>query len=158
MKKNINGVTLVILVVTIIILFIISGITLYSGTSLISKAKLRTLNTNMLLIQAKINIIAERVNFDKENNSYVGTNIEISEITNLINNGILLNSENDSINNSYYYLTKEDLNSMGLENIAEKDNLYIVNYVTEEVIYKDGYKDDNGNTYYRLSQISNMEE
>ncbi len=64
MKKNrVNGVTLVALVVTIMVLSIITGITVYSGKEAIEKAKIEELKTNMLLIEAKAKEYVEEVNF-----------------------------------------------------------------------------------------------
>ena len=39
----------------------------------------------------------------------------------------------------------------------ESSDFFIVNYATEEVIYPKGYKHTDGNTYYKLSQISELE-
>ena len=54
MKKNKNrGITLASLVITIIVLLIIAGISVYSGTDIIKRAKLEELKTNMLQISIK---------------------------------------------------------------------------------------------------------
>ena len=61
--KNQNGVTLLILVVMIIVMLIIAGITIYSGTGAIKRASLENLKTNLLLIQAKTKEYVEEVSF-----------------------------------------------------------------------------------------------
>lgn len=48
-----KGVTLIVLVVTIIVLLILAAITMYGGTDMIDKSRLEGLKTNMLLIQTK---------------------------------------------------------------------------------------------------------
>ena len=56
MQKNIkkeNGITLIALGVTIIVLLIIASIGVYGGKETIKKAQLEEMRTNMLLIQAK---------------------------------------------------------------------------------------------------------
>ena len=50
--KN-KGITLVALTITIIILLIIAGISISVGKSMIKKANLEELKTNMLLIKTK---------------------------------------------------------------------------------------------------------
>lgn len=58
-----NGITLTSLVVTIVMLVIIAGISIYSGKATIKKARLEGLKTNMLLIQAKAKEYVEEANF-----------------------------------------------------------------------------------------------
>ncbi|MBR3133475.1 MAG: hypothetical protein IKG42_05385 [Clostridia bacterium] len=53
MFKKENGVTLVALVITIIVMIILASITIAASTNLTKKNKLKNLQTNMLLIQAK---------------------------------------------------------------------------------------------------------
>ena len=62
MKEN-KGVTLTSLVITIIVLLIIAGISVYSGTDIIKRAKLEELKTNMLLIETKAKECVENANF-----------------------------------------------------------------------------------------------
>ena len=64
MKKNQKGITIVSLVITIVILLIIGGVTVTVGTSVIKQATLKTVNTNMMLIQAKAKTIAEQAKFN----------------------------------------------------------------------------------------------
>ena len=52
-KNNQRGITLVVLTITIIILMILAGITIHTGTESIQKANLEGLKTNMLLIETK---------------------------------------------------------------------------------------------------------
>ena len=61
-EKN-NGVTLLALVITIVVLLIIAGITVYEGKETINRSKLEELRTNMLLIQAKSKEYVEEANF-----------------------------------------------------------------------------------------------
>lgn len=60
--KN-KGITLIALVITIIILVIITGVSLKVGSDLFSNANLKTLDTNMLLIQARVKVISEKNRF-----------------------------------------------------------------------------------------------
>lgn len=62
-KSKVDGVTLLALVITIIILLIIASVAVYSGKETIEKAQLEELKTNMLLIEAKAKEYVEEVNF-----------------------------------------------------------------------------------------------
>ncbi len=152
MKINQKGITIVSLVITIIILLIIGGATVYIGTSVIKQATLQTVNTNMMLIQAKTKTIAEQAKFNNNQDNYKGTVLsEVSgnkKIDEMINVGIIDDTS------KFYLLSKDDLISMGLEKIDIEDG-YIVNYETEEVIYVKGYEND-GITYHKLTDMKNV--
>ena len=62
-KTNQKGITLIALIITIIVLLIIAGITVYSGKDSIRKANLEGLKTNMLLIQTKAKEYIENASF-----------------------------------------------------------------------------------------------
>ena len=51
--KSEKGITLVILVSTVIILLIIAGVGIGTGLNIMKKASVESLKTNMLLLQAK---------------------------------------------------------------------------------------------------------
>jgi len=104
--------------------------------------------TDMLQIQAKAKIVFEKYHVD-EANGLAGEKIEdLSEIKQF---GI----EEDK---TYYKWTKETLEQNGLSEVEADENHYIINYETEEVIYSKGYKSNDGNTYYKLSEIKNLGE
>ena len=64
MVKNEKGVTLIILVITVMVLMIISGIIINTGVKSIKNAQRESLKTNMLLIQAKSKEYVENANFN----------------------------------------------------------------------------------------------
>lgn len=151
-KSNEQAVTLVSLVITIIILAILGSITVYIGGNIIKKTSLQTINTNMMLIQAKVKTISEQAKFNKNTQGYKGT--KISEVVNhpkvteLIENNLIEDQEKN------YLLSMEDLHAMGLEKINLEDG-YIVNYETDEIIYVKGFKSNN-TVYYKLSEMKNL--
>lgn len=152
MERSQKGITIVSLVITIIILLIIGGTTVYIGTSVIKQATLQTVNTNMMLIQAKTKTIAEQAKFNNNQDNYKGTVLsEVSgnkKIDELLEVGVIDDAS------KFYLLSKDDLVSMGLEKIDIEDG-YIVNYETEEVIYVRGYEND-GITYHKLTDMKNV--
>lgn len=152
-KRNMTkGITLVTLVITIIVLIIITSVSIYTGNGIIKQASLQTINTNMMLIQAKTKTIAEQAKFNNDTSNYKGT--KLTEITGnslidkLISDQIITDKEN------YYLLTQTDLNEMGLEKIKIEQG-YVVNYDTNEIIYVNGFE-TKGETYYKLSEMKNL--
>lgn len=152
MNKNSKGITLVSLVITIIILMLITSVTVYTGTNVIKQVTLQNVNTDMMLIKAKVKTMEEQAKFNKDNSNYKGTPLidvhDNKKIDKLVDEEIV-----EDIT-KYYLLSKEDLNSMGLEKIDIADG-YLVNYESEEIIYVRGLKKDD-NMYYKLSNIKDL--
>lgn len=158
-KREQKGITIVALVITITIIGIIAAVAFTQGKDIIKSANLQTLNTNMLLVQAKEKVISEKNSFDETNNPLKGQQLnDISgstAIENLKSQGIIQESEE---NYSFYYVWNQAiLDELGLDSIELKaGTFFIVNYKTEEVIYSEGYKNTDGNTYYKLSDLINL--
>lgn len=152
MSKNSKGITLVSLVITIILLMLITSVTVYTGSNVIKQVNLQNVNTDMMLIKAKVKTMEEQAKFNKDNSNYKGTPLidvhDNKKIDKLVDEGIV-----EDIT-KYYLLSKEDLNSMGLEKIDIADG-YLVNYESEEIIYVRGLKKDD-NTYHKLSDIKDL--
>ena len=142
--KTESGITLVALIITIIILMLITSVTVYTGTNVIKQVTLQNVNTDMMLIKAKVKTMEEQAKFNKDNSNYKGTPLidvhDNKKIDKLVDEEIV-----EDIT-KYYLLSKEDLNSMGLEKIDIADG-YLVNYESEEIIYVRGLKKDD-NMYY----------
>lgn len=157
MKKNENGITIITLVIAIAIIILIAAVGITQGRQIISKANMQTLNTNMLLVQAKTKIIEERHSFDEEN-SYQGEQLSTitdnEKINKLKEDGII--SETEENYDAYYVIRQSDIYELELNTITLNDAFFIVNYKTEEVIYSEGIKDLDGNTYYKLSELGNF--
>ena len=157
--KN-KGITLVALAIMIVIILILAGITISTGSNLIKNAQLQTLNTNMLLIQAKEKTIAEKAIFENNNTAlYKGQKIaDMSSdptIQKLKENGVI--SESEGSYDKYYLWNQAILNEQGLEAIKLKeDEFFIVNYATDEIIYTKGFKHTDGKIYYKLSETRNL--
>ena len=162
MKRNNSGITLIVLVLTIIVLIIIASITAYEGKELISKSKVQTLKTNMLTIQAKAKSYAEEIDAKiwTESDKDAKRNEEFSKKG--------FNNPSYNIDNKYinidtsdyvaFIISPEGLSSMGLEEI--KNEQYMVIYDKEDfkkmdVIYLNGvnYKKT---MYYTLSNLQSV--
>ena len=150
MKKD-NGITLIALIVTIIIMIILATIVVDFSTKAIDKAKLEDIKTNMLLIQGKSQTIYEKYSFKEieeltcilysEQNTYV------------ISDGLLdhLNVEDD-----IYIWGEEALNENGLGTIkTDEQTFYIVDYTTSEIYFSKGYE-YNDLIYYSLTELQEL--
>lgn len=167
-KTNQKGITLVALVITIIILLILAAVGITQGTSIIKDAYLQTLNTNMLLVQGKAKMIYEHNLFNAEEQPLIGKNlseeIEDEEIKAQIDylksqeNVIQKNSEHEEEQaySDYYIWTQNELNEVELTSVTLDEGFFIVNYITEEVIYSEGFEYTDNNKYYKLSDTINL--
>ena len=164
MKGKDSGITLLVLVITIIVLTIIASIVIFEGKEVIDKSKIQTLETNMLTIQAKAKAYAEEIDSKvwakKENEKDEARTEEFQS------KGFYLISGNPSANNYYsqinienecilYSISSEGLTDMGLEDINTES--YIVaydnsDYKKVDVIFPDGIR-YNKTTFYTLSEI-----
>lgn len=112
-----------------------------------------TIKTNMLLIQGKTEVVAQKVEIKEKGAELIGTKIkdkqEEEPIKKLIEAGII---NIESKDNNYYCLSNEDLKKLGLENITT-NNYYIVDYKKNDIIYVDGIQNQSGNIVYKLSEM-----
>ena len=157
MKKNKNrGITLASLVITIIVLLIIAGISVYSGTDIIKRAKLEELKTNMLLIETKAKECVENANFKLGKTDNLGDTEKTTRINEAKKElkGIEI-TEADNINielsdyNYYYKLTEDNLKDMGLSNIKLSD----IQNAKVEIYNTKGYEGK-----YSLTDIEQIEK
>ena len=174
-KNNQNGITLVVLTITIIVLIILAGITIHTGTESIRKANLEGLKTNMLLIETKAREFVENASFDlgidPENaTDEMKTNAQAeltgddkgtlvtsgdSIIDQLLNIGI---SHADIDNGNVCKLTSENLEKMGINDVESNDEegwyiiVYNINDTTAEIYHTMGYQGK-----YSLTDIEQIE-
>lgn len=152
-KKNNKGITMISLIIIVIIMILLASITVYEANELVAITRVQSVTTNLLLIQAQVRIINEKVVFendeDKKADYYMGSKLSSNnEMLNSLKSKGIITSDEDK----YYILGNEDFNKIGLDIDASND--YVVNYETEEVIYVKGVKDENGNYLYKLSDMN----
>ena len=158
--KSEKGITLLVLVITIIVLLILAGVGITQVGDILEQVNKETICTDMLLIQAKAKVLNEKSNFNKDETILKGQKLsEIAgntEIVALKTNGII--SESEENYNKYYVWNKQVIEELqlGLEDM-EDTQIYIVNYATDEVIYPQGYEHVDGNKYYKLSDLLTLE-
>lgn len=177
MEKN-KGITMIVLVITIALLLILAGISIQGGSSIIKRADLENLKTDMLLIKVKGKEYVENANFnlgtsfdkltdENEKSKRIemaksklkGTEIQnASELSKFGITSDQFEREKNNLN-LYYTLSASDLEEIGMQDVSSKGQ-YIIKYnikdMTIEIYNTQGF--ENGDkTYYSLSELENLE-
>ena len=164
-RKTITLIIAIIIIITI-------GITIATVMKkAIEQTELQDLRTNMLLIQGKAKTYTENVSVETANlkEDKEEDNTKIAEVKNQKLKGTAIENCNEDIKNAtkkagiedtkdYYYLSQEDIKSMGINITVEEGTYYLVKYNFEdtEVVYTKGYEYKD-KIYYKLSEIKNIE-
>lgn len=161
MIKEKSGITLISLMVTVIVIAIITATGIYLGRDVIREARLQEVKTNMMFIQAKAQTIYEKLSFEKSGadlyNNLKGTKVLPSTSDEIILTRAGVLSEDIE---KYYLWDENVLKEEGLEGIKPREGeKFYINYEGDvEVISSLGFKSTEGNTYYKLSEIKNIED
>ena len=148
--NNNRGITLVALVVTIIVMLIIAGVTIFNGTGVIKEAKTESIKTNMLLVQAQIKNYVEQAKFERKT--------QPGEINGITVDGVTLKIK-QSTESDFYEIDISDneslMSDLGLGGLSPDDYLIKpdISNLTVDVYYVLGITDADGNTYYKLSDM-----
>ena len=158
MLKNEKGVTMAMLIITVLVMVVVAGIAMTTGSNLRKKTELADRVSQMQLIQAK----AEEI---YNEHLYKGSKLLGEEVT--------LNQGEEIRNEKWYKLSGEDMKKMGIDFNPTEEFYYCVKYdLTEEnseeavdkedidpidVYYSGGYESTNGNMYYTLEKIKDLE-
>lgn len=174
MKGN-KGITMIVLIITIVVLLILAGISIGTGNNIIKESERENLKTNMLLIKVKGKEYVENANFKLGTNIDTATDKETrianakaelkgEEITDIsiFDGNINLTQEtitNDNTNYIYYYkLSTQNLENIGVSNVKsdEGNGWYIIKYDIKNVvieIYNTKGFENEGTVYYSLSEM-----
>ncbi len=169
MKKQ-RGVTLVALVITVILLLILASIGFYYGNNVIKQANLESLKTDMLLIQAKAKEYVEEATFkmginpddakkEQAREEVYITMAKLKKLSQATTEDSLNIPNGITTNDNFYYVTREALKEMGIENIETGENAgeYLIefdeNNATAEIYNTKGYGGK-----YSLTEIDKIEE
>ena len=113
----------------------------------------------MLLVQAKVKKITGEYTLEQKEELLKGTKIdemaENATIQNFLEKEII---DVEEENKKYYVLDKQNLEELDLQKVKLKeDSYYIVEYTSNEVYYTKGVEYADGNTYYDIKEIENLE-
>lgn len=178
-----KGITLVTLMLTMIIIFIIGAISVYTGVDAYRTIRIQNFTAQMRVVQERVNLICEDWrNWDGYDSSLTGLdadnnfNTYISEYLKEMNGGVEVKKANeiangadfqeiidkqenlsgpDTILSNYYYFSKEDLEKyLSLRNL---DIEVIINFYTGTFFEKEGVEALNTagemQTYYTLEDL-----
>ena len=158
MKKE-NGMTLITTVILVIVIAALVSAVVYYARIAMAKENLENLKTDLLLVQAKVRKIEGEHTLDKKEEHLKGT-----KITQMKEDPIIIQFLEKQIidieekGKQYYVLNQENLEELSLEKVKlEKDSYYIVEYTTSEVYSTKGFEYTDGNTYYKMTDIENLE-
>ena len=156
--KSEKGLTFIAMIfIVILIALLVFGVVYFTRIQ-VSNEKLETLKTNMLLIQAKTNVIAQDVEMKVENATLKGTKLadmkEDEIIKSFLEKGVIDENSGDS---DFYVLKDQDIKDLGLENVEIEDgSYYIVDYKKNDIITTNGFEASDKNMYYKLSELENL--
>lgn len=146
--KNENGITIITLVVTIVIMLILAGVVTNSGMQSVKTAQKTAFISEMEMIQAKVNTIYEERKQNSENIEYYNN---IGRDISTVDNDKVTIALGDSDKTGFRYFSKSDLKQISLDNISQE---VLINYDTREVVSLNGIEID-GVIYYKLKDIPN---
>lgn len=127
--------------------------------NIVKKEKIKEMQADLLLVQAKVEIVKGKNNVNKDENPLRG--LQISKIGEKVNIKAIMEKHGITGDDlaKYYVLRDSDLAVMELgELIGKNKGAYIVNYDNYEVIYTLGYTNTKGLTCYKVSEINKEPE
>ena len=146
-----SSIKLVIAITVITVIVILGGLYI---KNLISKEKVKNMQADLLLVQAKVEIVKGNYNMNKDENPLKGYKInELPEninITEFLNKHVISEEEYEK----FYLLDSNSLEQMELHELVNKySGYFIVNYDSFEVIFTDGYENENGMWCYKITDL-----
>lgn len=148
--KLILGITIISIVIVLAVMYIKNSL---------EKEKVKDMQADLLLIQAKIEIAAGNYNMNKE--AYPLKGVQLSALPEDINinefkeKNVITQEEYEK----YYLLNSGNLTELGLDELVNKyPGYFIVNYEIYEVVYTKGYENANGLWCYKISDLNKMPE
>lgn len=157
-KLNNNGITLMALVITIIILIILASIVTYSGIQVVKSAQFTAFSTELKIMQTQVNSLYEK----KKNNEKILLNnveTEIEQIGTAISSDPEVQEQAENAFNAsgittedipnYKYFKTDTIKSLNIEGVEGE---FLVNIDKRSVVSYDGFEYE-GKTYYTLEQL-----
>ena len=155
-KSGIGHIKTIILII-IITVFVASGV--YYVRMQYNRAKVKTIKTNMSMIELKAKENLDKQKAEGKEISYIGT--KLSEFTDqeliskLTDNGIISSDELEK----YYVLSDDNIQELKCNKVSNEDNsYYLINYETNEVIITKGCVFNDKKILYKYSDIKAEDE
>lgn len=146
-KLNNNGITLMALVITIIILIILASIGTYSGVQVVKSARFTAFSTELKIMQTQVNKLYE----DKKNdNTFNEPGTIITGKVKEQADKVFTESASGIINSDdYKYYDTDTIKSLNIEGVEGE---FLVNIDKRSVVSYEGFEYE-GKTYYTLNQL-----
>lgn len=148
--KKADGITIIALTIIVIVITIVIVASLKYVKQYMEQQRIEDIKSSMLAIQSVSTNIKNKNTVDKENNSLVGTKLDLEnneteyQITEKLKNELSTEESTE-----LYILNKEELNNLGVKNVEiNNTEFYIVDYNSEEIYYSLGI-----NGKYKLSDM-----
>ena len=149
--KKENGITLMSLVITIVILLILASIATYSGIEVIKSSKLTKFTTEMKIMQTQVNELYQKMQDGDTTIKELGKIIsEIgnqTQVNNVFNAVGITKDEREQ----YKYFDKDTIKKLNIEGVS---GTFFVNIDKRSVISYEGFQYED-KYYYTLEQLPN---
>lgn len=139
--SGVRGITLISLIITVILLAMLSGTTIYVGTDVIESVKVKAFVTEMQVIQAKVNIIHEEMKNGNVEYKNLGEQIDI--LSDDLKQRINIAMQGEAVE-GFKYFNSSDLEKLNITNLKQE---VVINFTTRDVISINGVKKD-GKMHY----------
>lgn len=127
-----KGISMIALAITLAVLAIIAGAIIITNDKMSDESQAMLLLNEMKILQSKVYEYQLNHEDNETDYPYIGT---------IVTSGDYID---------YYEVNKEDLEKMNINNI---DNTYLINYLTQDIIFKEGIS-INGTKYFTIDEIN----
>ena len=148
MLSSNKGITLMMLIITIIVLSILTAVTVSVGSSTLKEMQVEAYVAKMNMVQSRVNVISKKV--QEGDTSYANIGTEISALSEANKNKVA-NILNGISSDGFKFYNQTDLKELGVEKIDED---VIINLNTKRIYSMVGIK-YKGTTYYNQYDLPN---
>ena len=150
--RQTNGITIIALIITIIVMLILVTVGIEYGTQEVEKAKLEDLKTTMLLIKGRAQIVADKEDFGESYN-----NEGMIKVTDETASKYNMSNLQDLDQTNLYIWEQIAMDNNNIDVTITTTEFYVIDYNTKEIYYSLGYTDAD-TTYYSLTDIQKIGE
>lgn len=147
-----SGITLTVLIITVIVLAIVVTIGATSSIEVIDTTKQNKFISELKIVQSKVDIANQEMEIGSIAYDDIGKKIEYlsPDTTNKINMAFEAEGISETEKANFRYFNKEELEKLGVVNLTQE---VLINFKTKKVISVDGLQVGD-NTYYSRESIN----
>ena len=128
MLSSNKGITLMMLIITIIVLSILTAVTVSVGSSTLKEMQVEAYVAKMNMVQSRVNVISQMV--QEGDTSYANIGTEISALSETNKNKVA-NILNGISSDWFKFYNQTDLKELGVEKIDEDVSIHIPKKIIE---------------------------